>query len=239
MPSDTPPEVDDRRERTRILDVYGAYERDASRIRAWRQGEAVRFMRATKWNAVRRLLDVQQIRSGTGIALDLGAGDGADGQHLLELGWRPEQYLAVDLRPDGMRRIRSGSPGILCAAAQASRLPLPDASLGCVHQSTMVSSILSEPRREEVYGEIRRVLASGGIFISYDMRRRNPWNPNTRPVTERELRRAFAGWGMRSVHLTALPPLMRLLGRIGPGACRLAEAVPFLRTHLLFLARKP
>jgi SAM-dependent methyltransferase len=103
----------------------------------------------------------------------------------------------------------------------------------------MVSSILSAQRREEVYKEIRRVLAPGGFFLSYDMRRRNPWNPNIRPVTEQELRTAFAGWKVSVRSLTALPPLMRLLARIGPGACRLAESVPFLRTHLLFLARKP
>jgi ubiquinone/menaquinone biosynthesis C-methylase UbiE len=230
---------DDERERQRIEEVYSAYERDAPRVLNWQYAAALRFMRVTKWDAVRRMLAREGIRPGSGPVVDLGAGDGDDGLHLLELGWGERQYLAFDLRPEGMRPIRMLAPRALCVASQASRMPLQDESVEIVHQSTMLTSIIDAGRREAVYAEIRRVVAPGGSFLSYDMRRSNPWNRNTQPVTLPELRRAFAGWRTRSASITALPPLLRRLAHLGPPAWRMAEAIPFLRTHLLFLARKP
>jgi ubiquinone/menaquinone biosynthesis C-methylase UbiE len=230
---------DDERERQRIRKVYSAYERDAPRVLNWQYAAALRFMRVTKWDAVRRMLAREGIRPGSGPVVDLGAGDGDDGLHLLEVGWSEEEYLAFDLRPEGMLPIRSAAPRALCVATQASRMPLLDESVELVHQSTMLSSILDAERRAAVYAEIRRVVARGGLFLSYDMRRRNPWNRNTEPVTLPELHGAFTGWRTRSASLTAVPPLLRRLARIGPPAWSLAEAIPFLRTHLLFLARKP
>ena len=124
-------------------------------------------------------------------------------------------------------------------SSDAASLPFRDGSFGIIYQSTMVSSLLDMAVRQVVFAEVGRVLAPGGVFISYDVRYKNPWNPNTRPLKAAELSHAFPGWSLMIHSLTAIPQLLRLLAPKSLGACRLIEAIPPLRTHLLAIARKP
>ncbi len=83
------------------------------------------------------------------------------------------------------------------------------------------------------------VLRPGGAFISYDMRYPNPWNRHTRRLALSELRSAFAGWKLSTESVTGIPQIIRPLSRVSLQLCRLVEAVPIFRSHLLAFARKP
>jgi hypothetical protein len=75
--------------------------------------------------------------------------------------------------------------------------------------------------------------------MSYDMRYPNPRNRYTKPLRLSEIREAFAGWRIASRSVTAIPHLLRMVAPFSSGACRILEGIPFLRSHLLVVARRP
>jgi ubiquinone/menaquinone biosynthesis C-methylase UbiE len=118
-------------------------------------------------------------------------------------------------------------------------LPFRDETFDVVYQSTVISSVLDATRRVAILREAGRVLRSGGVLISYDTRYPNPWNRHTRPLPTAELRNALPGWNLSAISLTGIPQIIRPLSRISLSLCRMVEAVPVLRSHLLVSARKP
>jgi SAM-dependent methyltransferase len=155
------------------------------------------------------------------------------------LGCDRTRLLALDLVAGDLQAARRRMPWLLAGVGDASRLPLPDGRADLVFQSTMLSSILDPGRRRRICAEAARVLKPGGAFVSYDTRYPNPWNPHTRPVGLRELRKAFPGWRVAARSVTLLPPLLRALLPLSPALCRAAERIPFLRSHRLAWAIKP
>jgi ubiquinone/menaquinone biosynthesis C-methylase UbiE len=196
-------------------------------------------IRALVWAAIPPLIaPLAQTRPDL-VGLDLGAGEGNDVRALRRTLGPAARLVAVDVRVAALRTLRGSGAPAEAVAAHASKLPFRDRSVDLVLQSTMLSSVLSAERRESITREIRRVLRPGGTFISLDMRMPNPRNPNIRPVGLAELRRAFDGWTCGARSLILAPPLQRRLLRVSRGLVRVAEAVPFLRSHLLFWARRP
>jgi SAM-dependent methyltransferase len=133
----------------------------------------------------------------------------------------------------------SRQAGVRAVLGNATFLPLATASVMVVYQSVMLSSVVDPGLRSRIYAELTRVIAPGGLFVSYDVRYRNPWNPNTRPIALGELRRAFAGWRQTHRTLTGIPQVLRVLAPRSRALCRLFEAVPIFRSHRLFVAEKP
>jgi SAM-dependent methyltransferase len=233
------PDTEAQNERDRVHGVYKAYESNPYYKKIWSSGPASQFRHARKWEGIAEVLRLEGVHSGVSRILDLGAGGGWDCARFRDLGLSEGEIFALDLLIRYARQARLSHPAMKALVADAAALPFPDGSFDLVYQSTMLSSVLREDRRNSIFEEIRRVLAPGGIFLSYDVRYPNPRNPNTRPVRASRFAAAFPGWRLRLRSITALPPLVRLLAPVSIAACRVAEAIPPLRSHLVAIARKP
>jgi len=226
-------------ESERIRQVYGAYEADARCRAIWSDNAASRFMKARKWEAISHLLgDHAPIPPGTWV-VDLGAGVGTDSVRIAAAAPGVGGIVAIDILQERVAAARSAGPLLRPLVADGTRLALADASVGMVYQSTMLSSVLRADLRSAIFAEIRRVLQPGGIFLSYDTRLPNPWNPHTRPVRLAELRAGFVGWSQASRSITGIPQILRVLAPRSLLLCRLVERVPLLRSHRLFAAARP
>ena len=230
---------EDRAELDRIQSVYESYARDAGKQRAWADGTAHRFQLDRKWARIREGLRRAKISPLKSRILDLGVGSGTECPSLLESGFRPEALIALDLDENRVRSARARYRWLRALAGDGTKLPFRDEAFDVVYQSTMISSVLDASRRAAILKEAGRVLRPGGTFISYDMRYPNPWNRHTRPLRLSELRCAFAGWKLSGGSLTGIPQIIRPLSRVSLPLCRLVEAVPIFRSHLLAFARKP
>ncbi len=243
MTADGAPELrgslDERAEHERLQRLDAAYSTSPYYRKIWQPGSpASRLMVERKWGLIRPLLDRAGLDWGSARVLDLGVGSGQDGPRFKKLGAMPDRFVGLDFLQLRAREARKDNPWMSTVVGDACSLPLPTGHFDLVFQSTMLSSIPQPERRAAAFREIDRVLVRGGLFLSYDTRYPNPWNPNTRPLGARTFRRAFPGWSITAWSITAIPQLQRALAPFSIKACRMLERVPFLRSHLLVLARK-
>jgi ubiquinone/menaquinone biosynthesis C-methylase UbiE len=226
-------------EAERIRRVYAAYDSDTRRRALWSDNAASRFEKARKWEAVAGLLrGFARMHPGSWV-VDLGAGVRTDSVRIAEVAPGLGGIVAIDILYEQIAAAGKAGPLLRPLVADGTRLPLADASVGLVYQSTMLSSVLRADLRSTIFVEIRRVLRPGGIFLSCDTRLPNPWNRHTRPVRLAELQAGFAGWPQTSRSLTGIPQILRLLAPWSLPLCRMVEALPPLRSHRLFAAAKP
>lgn len=219
--------------------VYGAYDRDPRRRRIWGDNAASRHEKDRKWAKIDRVLGCLAPAPPGAWAVDLGAEGGGDSARLKGAAPGLRGIIALDLRREPLAGARGVGPLLHPLAADGARVPLKTASVGLVYQSVMLSSTLDPIFRAAIFAEIRRVLAPGGVFLSYDTRYPNPWNADTRPVGLAELRAAFASWPQTGRSVTGIPQILRLLAPWSLLLCRMVEALPPLRSHRLFAAAKP
>ena len=238
-PEQDPTDARGRAERERLRRVYEAYWRDPHYRKIWSDTEASRFARQRKWMLIERAIAEGRVDLGSARILELGAGSGKDLSVFRELGARADRLVALDVLQPVTRAARRQHPWMTCIAADSACIPLRDGYFNLVYQSTMISSVLDRERRGQILAEVRRVLAPGGLFLSYDTRYPNPWNPHTRPLRLRELRSAFVGWPLKIWTLTALPPLVRVFAPVSLRICRVLEALPVLHSSMLAAVRKP
>jgi SAM-dependent methyltransferase len=226
-------------ERLRIRRVYAGYRNDPRYLQRFRNEAAQQFMLERKWTQIRNLLEGAGARPRPASVLVLGAGDGRDGRGLERCGFAAETILSLDLLREETPASGAARPPVPWVIADAAQIPFRDGTFDMVYQSTLISSVIDPRVRHRIYLEIARVLRLGGLFLSYDMRYRNPWNSHTRALPRRELRREFTGWRLRARSVTGLPVLARLLLPRWSAACRLLESLAPLRSHLLALLEKP
>jgi ubiquinone/menaquinone biosynthesis C-methylase UbiE len=138
--------------------------------------------------------------------------------------------LGVDVQPERLRAAREQLPVPGYAVADARTLPLPDRSVDVAICSTLFSSVLDEDVAVEIAREIDRVVAPDGMVLWFDFFRRNPRNPDVRPIGAAELARWFPGWCADLRRVVLAPPIARRLTRMQPVADLLVR-VPLLRTH--------
>lgn len=228
-----------RAERDRITRVYERYQRLGLGEGPWRDGPAARYTRDVKWRALEDMVATRPGWSTDSWVVDLGAGRRSElANPAIKARPAMASVLALDLLL-GCTRALARQPGVHPVLGQAAFLPFTSGSIAVVYQSLMLSSVVDTRLRGWIYSEIARVTEPGGLFVSYDTRYPNPWNPDTRPVVLRELREAFSGWRQRHRTLTGLPPLLRWFAPASRALCRAVEWVPPLRSHRLFVAEKP
>lgn len=233
-----PGKDDEGAERRRIERVYKAYSSDPYYRKIWNDDTA-RFLLERKWEDIGRVLEEEGVQTRTARLLDLGAGSGEDCCRFRALGLRSERIVAVDLLLEYSRMARRANDWLETVQADAAVLPFRDGLFDIVYQSTMLSSVLDRNRRKRILREVRRVLAPGGLFVSYDTRYPNPWNRNTRPLSSAEIREVFDGFRVRVGSTTLIPQLIRLLRFLPRAAWRALETLPPLRSHLLMAVRRP
>jgi ubiquinone/menaquinone biosynthesis C-methylase UbiE len=222
----------------RLKRVYHEYLSNPQFIKRY-SGEAARLELERRWEEITRVLREHRLACATARVLDLGAGAGIDCERFRRAGFRPDRIVAVDLMEEFARGARRSYSWLNSLQANAARLPFRSGTFDLVYQATMISSVLDAAWRRQILEEARRVLAPNGLFLSYDTRYHNPWNRNTRPLTVSEMRASFAGCLIETRSITPIPQLVRLFGRYSRIACGAIEKIPFLRSHLLVVAKKP
>jgi len=238
-----PPEpngsADERAELERLRRLDDSYSLSPYYRKIWLpESPASRRMTGRKWTLIARVLKEERLDVRSARILDLGVGSGRDSARFKDLEVQPDRFVGLEFLELRAREAREFNPWMRTIVGDAGTLPFPRDSFDLVYQSTMLSSVLEERRRERILHEIGRVLVPGGLFLSYDTRYRNPWNQHTRPLRISRIRRALPGWSIKAWSTTAIPQLQRLVAPLSLAMCDALESVPFLRSHLVIAARR-
>jgi SAM-dependent methyltransferase len=108
--------------------------------------------------------------------LDVGCGGGYDLGVWRSFGWPPAKLAGVDLVPSRVAAARAANPGVDIRIGQGSTIPFGDQAFDVVTAVTVFSSILDPGLRRAVFGEMARVVRSGGLIVIHDFVVRNPRN---------------------------------------------------------------
>lgn len=227
-------------EQERIRCVYHAWlaeERIAAY--AWHRPEVMEQDAARSRVAGSLLAQTLGAELGKLRVVDVGCGSGGFLRQLIDWGADPCRLAGTEYQEQRLvlARMRS-APGI--------RWHLGDldfaepGSFDLVVANTVFSSILGADARAALAQDMWRSVAPGGWCMLFDFRYNNPRNLNVRRVTRGELRTMWPAAESRYRTLLLAPPIARRLG----GAPRilselLATFVPPLRSHFIYMARKP
>ncbi len=171
---------------------------------------------------------------------EVGCGAGGNLVDMLRLGLAPEHLTGIELLPERLAAARAALPGALrLVAGDASQADIAPGSQDLVMQSTVFSSILDDGLQQQVAQAMWRWLKPGGAVIWYDFIVDNPRNPDVRGVPVRRMRALFPQGQAQVRRVTLAPPLARAVCRWHPGAYRVLNSLPFLRSHVLALIIKP
>lgn len=172
--------------------------------------------------------------------LEVGCGAGDNLLELLRLGFDPANLLANELLPGRAAAARRRLPvAIRLLEGDALALPLAEASLDIVLQSTVFSSLLDDDFQRRLATAMWRWLRPGGAVLWYDFTWDNPRNPDVRGVPLARIRALFPGASIDARRVTLAPPIARRVVRLHPAVWRCFNALPLLRTHLLAWIAKP
>lgn len=172
--------------------------------------------------------------------LEVGCGHGGNLLDLIGLGFDPARLLANELLPERAATARARLPAaVRVLEGDALALPLPDAALDLVLQSTVFSSLLNPDFRARLAARLWAWLKPGGAVIWYDFAVDNPRNPDVAGMPMAELRRLFPAATIDARRVTLAPPLARRAAALHPALPALLKTVPLLRTHRLAWIAKP
>jgi SAM-dependent methyltransferase len=172
--------------------------------------------------------------------LEIGCGHGDNLLELLRLGFSPERLHGNELLPERAVRARQRLPAATpVQQGDALQMPLPDGGYDIVYQSTVFSSILDSGFQEQLAARMWAGLRPGGAVLWYDFTFDNPRNPDVRGVPLARVRALFPGGTISARRITLAPPIARRIVRLHPGAWRVCNALPLLRTHVLAWIEKP
>jgi SAM-dependent methyltransferase len=228
-------------EERRIRAVYRGYADDAETQERWGESPGNRLILAEREGAVRDLLQAPDLRPlCESRVLEIGCGVGKNLQMLARMGVPATELYGIDLMEERVLGARRLLPEAHIQVGNGGALPFPDGYFDLVLLFTVLSSILDDNLAQRVASEAARVLSARGGVLWYDMRIRNPRNPNVRGIERKVLASLFPGFSLRELRsLTVLPPVARLIGGRMPGLYPALARVPLLRSHYLGLLRRP
>lgn len=228
------------RERQRLLDVHRRREREiaADRYAHWKPEEI--FMRTGRRRVAARLLRAAGVFPRRGDpCVEIGYGSLGWLGDLIGWGLREEDLHGIELDRERARVAQDALPAAHLEVGDATRLPWEDATFRVAIVSTVFTSILDPDIRRLVAAEVTRVIAPGGALLWYDFGVNSPGNPDVRRVGRRELRALFPDLEGDVSSVTLAPPLARFFAPRSWWLATTLEAIPWLRTHLLAVLRKP
>lgn len=170
---------------------------------------------------------------------EAGCSTGYNLRQMVQWGARPQDQAGIDVDDAAVAYCRSHAPEVRVHAGSADQVPEPDESFDLAFAFTLFSSVPDEAVAEGIAAELFRITKPGGLILVYDMRRRNPRNPDVHPIAVDDIRRWFPRCPLRAHRLTLAPPLARPVGRFVPWLYGALAAVPPLRTHMLYVLRRP
>ena len=171
--------------------------------------------------------------------VDIGCGSGGFLRQLINWGADPARLVGTEYLPDRleMARLRSAA-GVRWHLGDLDFAP--DASFELAVANTVFSSILDDAARAALAAEMWRTVMPGGWCMVFDFRYNNPHNDQVRKVHWRELQRFWPTPVHRYRTLVLAPPIARRLVKaprlVGD---LLATMAPVLRSHFIYMARKP
>lgn len=172
--------------------------------------------------------------------VEVGCGTGGLLLDALQLGFDPAHLIGLELLAERAERARRRLPAALrVLIGDASQAPVAPASQDVVMQSTVFSSLLDDAAQQALAEAMWRWVRPGGGVLWYDFTVDNPRNPDVRGVPLRRVRALFPCGHIHARRLTLAPPLARALVRLHPSAYTVANALPWLRTHVLAWIAKP
>jgi ubiquinone/menaquinone biosynthesis C-methylase UbiE len=171
--------------------------------------------------------------------LEIGCGTGYLLRAFLQWGAHPENVVGIDLLQERIEQARKLCPqDVRLECGNAANLDFPDASFDLVIQSVVFSSILDPEMRQQIAGEMLRVLRPGSFALWYDFFFDNPRNPDVRGIRSSEIRNLFPACRICLRRITLAPPIGRLVGRYSPLVYMLLSRSKILCTHYLGLIKK-
>jgi SAM-dependent methyltransferase len=172
--------------------------------------------------------------------LEVGCGAGGNLLELLRLGFAPDRMSGIELLPERLEMARAVLPEALrLQGGDALHAGVARESQDIVFVSTVFSSLLDERYQQRLAEAMWSWLEPGGAVLWYDFTVNNPRNPDVRGVPLSRLRELLPQGRLRHRRVTLAPPLARALVRVHPALYRPANALPWLRTHVLAWIEKP
>ena len=172
-------------------------------------------------------------------AFEAGSSTGYNLRLLLQWGARPEHLAGMDVDPAAVEYCRSHAPEIRVHEGSADNIPEPDEQFDLAMAFTLFSSVPDEDVAHGIARELFRITRPGGLIVVYDMRRRSPGNPAVHKIDSEDIRRWFPKCPLRVQSLTLAPPIARAVGRYVPWLYGTLAAIPLLRTHAMYVLRRP
>jgi ubiquinone/menaquinone biosynthesis C-methylase UbiE len=171
-----------------------------------------------------------------GMVLEVGAGDGNILRWALDAG--ASAAVGADVQPARLAALQASGCRVAPVLADGRKLPVRSSSVDTVVLATLLSSVLDDDVACGIAAAVDDALRPGGVVLWHDLRRRNPSNPDVRPVGSAQLAAWFPGYERRLRSTTLAPPLARRVAR-STALSLLLEAVAPLRTHLAGVLMKP
>lgn len=234
------PNNDTSAEQERIRSVYRDWlRREHIGVYAWHRPEVMEQDAARNRVAGAMLAAALGTDLGDTRILDVGCGSGGFLRQLIDWGADPSRLVGTEYQAErlDLARIRS-APGVRWHLGDLGFAA--DASFELVCANTVFSSILDPAARAALAAEMWRAVMPGGWCMVFDFRYNNPRNRQVRRVDWRELQRCWPTSVVRHRTLLLAPPIARRLAG-GPRLFGelLATFAPVLRSHFIYMARKP
>lgn len=227
-------------EQQRIRNVYRQWHGGGAIAQyAWHRPEVLQVV-AARSRIIAPLLaaTVGADLSGARI-VDVGCGSGGFLRQLIDWGADPAKLVGTEFQQDRLDHARSHTaPGVQWHLGGLDCLAA--GSVDLVSAETVFSSILDPGLRRALAADMWRALRPGGWCMVFDFRYDNPRNPNVRKVARAEVK---GWWPAASSHYRTMmlaPPIARRLARAPYLATELLTVLaPVLRSHFVYMARKP
>jgi ubiquinone/menaquinone biosynthesis C-methylase UbiE len=155
------------------------------------------------------------------------------------LGADPQDLAGIDLMPERIERARRRVPNADLRVGSAAELPWADESFDIVSQMLVFENIFDPALKQAAASEMLRITRPGGGILWFDIRVRNPNNPQIKGLPKKEIKALFPGCEMTIRPAVLAPPLSRWIAPRSWWAAETLNLIPLLRTHYTALIRKP
>jgi SAM-dependent methyltransferase len=139
--------------------------------------------------------------------------------------------IGVDIRRSALATAREAAIGSTLIETDCLPIPFRDGSFDVIFQFTTFSSIPETDAKVRIAREILRVLATGGVFLWYDMRYPNPGNRFTRCETRATIGHYFPGTDFHLESMTLIPQIGRWIYPSRPRLGGLLGRLAGLHSH--------
>ncbi len=231
---------DTSREQDRIRAVYHNWlAREQVSAYAWHRPDVLEQGAERQRMAGRMLAATIGADLSRARVVDVGCGSGGFLRQLIDWGADPARLAGTEYQPERLDLARQRTAdgvrwhlGDLDFAA--------DGSFDLAVANTVFSSILEPQARARLAAEMWRTVMPGGWCMVFDFRYNNPRNQEVRRVQRAELAKWWPGDNQLYRTLLLAPPIARRLERAPHLVPALLTAcVPLLRSHFIYMVRKP